>query len=420
MTHPLIIVEPAHPSQFARRGSQWLDERALRAHLAALLRLENVGVFLGAGASVDQLGGRLMAQLWDDFSERMVDDYIWLLGNQFITGSDNPNFETILDALTIAGLEWRRVNNPDLGELVQVERNLKRVLIQGAILREEWWSDPTQILQAPPGLLNHRRLLQKLCAARQPGQSAPWIFTTNYDLAIEWAAESLGLHVTNGFGGLHSRIFSPHNFDLGLRNTLARGEARFGTYSIYLSKLHGSLSWRAQNDLIVEQGASTVWQSLSQFLDGEDIDPPFLVFPEAGKYVQTVSFVFGELIRRLTEFLARPQTCLMISGYSFSDDHLNRVIRASIQNPTLHLIIYSPDFSRSEEGVVFPPAKQRWLQGLESPQVTFVGGGRNAWFRKFVEQLPDPAIYDEQALLIRKTMRELELESSGLENASDE
>lgn len=41
-----------------------------------------------------------------------------------------------------------------------------------------------------PELATHRRLLQKLTAARQPGQPSPWIFTTNYDLAIEWAAET--------------------------------------------------------------------------------------------------------------------------------------------------------------------------------------------------------------------------------------
>jgi hypothetical protein len=411
MSEPLLV-EDVPPSQFAIRGSQWLDEEALRAHLAALLRLENIGVVLGAGASADQLGGRLMTQLWDDFLTQMPDDYIWLFEKNFF--SDDTNFEVILDALTVAGIEWKRVGNADLDRLIQVERSLKRILIQGAILKRDWWSESTLVLDAPPELRNHRRLLQKLCSARQPGQAAPWIFTTNYDLAVEWAAESLGLHVTNGFGGLHSRIFSPHNFDLGLRNTLARGEARFGTYSIYLSKLHGSLTWHTQHDLILEQGTSAIWPSLDRFLSGEDLDPPFLVFPEAAKYIQTASFVFGELVRRLTEFLSRPQACLMISGYSFSDDHLNRVIRAAIQNPTLHLVIYSPDFSRDGESIVFPATKRRWLEGLESPQVTFVGGGENAWFRKFVEQLPDPAIYDEQALLIRKTMKELEkAEGSG-------
>jgi SIR2-like domain len=407
---PIVLVSDSDaPVQFARRGNQWLDDRALRAHLAALLRLENIGVFLGAGASV-QLGGRLISQLWNDFMTTYTDDYIWLLDQQFIpeTAEENPDFENILDSLTIAGIEWQRTNSPEFATLVQVENNLRRILIRGALLNEGWWSDPTPTLDAPPELQNHRRLLQKLCAARQPGQSSPWVFTTNYDLAVEWAAESLGLYVANGFAGLHSRVFSPHNFDLGLRNTLARGEARFGTYSIYLSKLHGSLSWQSNNGLVSEQAAAATWPFLSQFLNGQDAQSPFLVFPEAAKYIQTASFVFGELIRRLTEFLARPQACLMISGYSFSDDHINRVLRASVQNPTLQLVVYLPELSRNDDGLVFPQGKERWLRALDSPQVTFVGSGERAWFQKLVEQLPDPAIYDEQALVIRRTIRELE------------
>lgn len=410
MVHPLRVSESAQSPQFARRGGQWMDERALRAHLAALLRLENVGVLLGAGASADRVGGRLMSQLWDDFSESAPGSYDWLLDHGFV-GIDQPNFETILDALTVARLEWKRVADSRCDRLQQVEHDLKRVLIRGALLKSEWWLNPTLALDAPE-LINHRRLLQKLCAARQPGQTAPWIFTTNYDLAIEWSAESLGLHVTNGFSGLHSRVFSPHNFDLGLRNTLARGEARFGTYSVSLSKLHGSLSWHAQQGFIVERAASATWPYLDAFLGGSDQEPPFLVFPEAAKYIQTASFIFGELIRRLTEFLARPQACLIISGYSFSDDHLNRVIRASTQNPTLHLVVYLPELARNSEGIVFPEGKRRWLQALDSPQVTFVGDGQNAWFRKLVEQLPDPAIFDEQALEIRKMIRELENETA--------
>lgn len=403
--------ESNYPAQFARRGGQWLDDLALRAHLAALLRLENVGLLLGAGASAGQLGGRLMAQLWDDFIEASCDDFLWLNDNSFTTEDDPPNLEAMLDAITIAGIEWKRVSDTRYGQLHEAELSLKRTLIRGAILKEEWWTDSTAVLDAPLELRSHRRLLQKLCAARQPGQPAPWLFTTNYDLAIEWAAESLGLHIVNGFGGLHSRVFSPHNFDLGLRNTLARGEARFGTYSICLSKLHGSLSWQSRGDLLFERSASAIWPSLEKLLQGETADAPFLVFPETAKYIQTASFVFGELIRRLTEFLARPQACLMISGYSFSDDHLNRVIRASVQNPTLHLVIYSPALERGHDGIVFPQPKRRLLEALDSPQVTFVGGGQNAWFSKLVEQLPDPAIYDEQAKIIHQTMKELEADA---------
>ena len=44
----------------------------LRSHLATLLRLENVGFFLGAGCSITA-GGKSLKQLWDDFSSKTDD-----------------------------------------------------------------------------------------------------------------------------------------------------------------------------------------------------------------------------------------------------------------------------------------------------------------------------------------------------------
>ncbi len=35
-----------------------------------------------------------------------------------------------------------------------------------------------------------------------------------------------------------------------------------------------------------------------------------------------MGFALGELVRRFTEFLSRPQTCLITCGFSFSDEHL--------------------------------------------------------------------------------------------------
>ena len=40
----------------ARRGSQWLDEQDLLAHLVVLVRVENLGALLGSGASAGSLG----------------------------------------------------------------------------------------------------------------------------------------------------------------------------------------------------------------------------------------------------------------------------------------------------------------------------------------------------------------------------
>lgn len=393
-----------------RRGSEWLKDRDdLTAHLAALLRLENVAVLLGAGASRGPLGGMTMMALWELFESEYANSAKWLKANRFV-GEAPPNVEVVADTIQIAALEWKRAESKDLPQLRAAQADLHRAIIRAALLKTEWWSAPER-LELAPELNDHRRLLKKITAARQPGQPSPWVFTPNYDLSIEWAAETSSLHVSNGFDGVHRRVFTPHNFDLGLRNVLARGEARFGAYNVYVAKLHGSLSWHVAPDgTVLEAAASARWLEIKSFLDGRtDMVPGYLVLPSAAKYVQTVGFVLGELFRRLTDVLSRPQTCLIVNGYSFSDDHLNRALLSALQNPTLQLVIYAPEAIRTEDDLDVSKC-QAWIQkvvNIQSPQVTIVGGGACAYFAEFVRDLPDPAIYNEEAAKLREQIRAL-------------
>ena len=404
----------APPPACIRRGNQWLEPDDLRAHLAALSRLENVSVLLGAGASAGPLGGQTMAALWESFTRYYSESHTWLVDNGFLltSGGPPPNLEELADTIEIARLEWERQNLSRVHRLKLAQADLRRAVVRASILQQDWWTDPELLNDFPKSLENHRQLLLKLTAARQPGQPSPWIFTTNYDLAIEWAAESVGLQVVNGFAGIHNRHFSAHNFDLAFRNASARGEARFGTYSIDLVKLHGSMTWVSSSHGVIELSASQAWPNLHGFIEGTKQDVPgYAILPSAAKYSQTVGFLLGELFRRLTDILSRPQTCLIVSGYSFNDEHINRALLSALQNPTLHIVAFLPEIGRgADDEPTVPPTTSRWigrLISLSSPQVTIVGGGAEAYFAKLVAYLPDPAIYDEQAKHIRELMKSL-------------
>ena len=395
----------------ARRGASWLQKDDLEAHLAAVVRLENVGILLGAGASVGSLGGMTMTALWEDFNSNFPESADWLWENDFISEVTNVNVEKLTDTLEIASREWERQNlTQELLDLKSAQADVLRSVVRAAVLQEQWWKSPPKADLSTDELVNHRQLLRKLTSARQPGQPSPWVFTTNYDLAVEWAAETIGLKVTNGFDGLHRRVFSPHNFDLDYRNMLARGEARFGTYGIYLAKLHGSLAWRTAKDGTVEEHSTRyLWPRIRKFLEGNlDELSGYIVYPSTAKYLQTAGFVMGELFRRFSEFLARPQSCLITNGYSFSDEHLNRILVSALQNPTLQLIVYAPDAKRVGTELDLEKTSQwiRRIVGLESPQVTIVGGGSDAYLSALVDHLPDPAIYDEQAARIREMINQ--------------
>ena len=232
------------------------------------------------------------------------------------------------------------------------------------------------------------------------------MFTTNYDLAVEWAAESIDLQVVNGFLGTHSRRFSPQSFDLGFRNIQARGEARFGVYNVYLAKLHGSLSWREEAGQIFELPAPLVWKQIGAFLDDDDqTDLGLMVLPRAAKYMQTVGFVLGELFRRFSEFLSRPQSCLLVAGYGFGDEHINRILRSALLNPTLQLVIYFPGFAGDAAAPELPAALRKLLS-LRNPRVTIVGGGADAYLDRLAAHLPEPLLYDEEMRRLEQALRE--------------
>lgn len=395
-----------------RGATPLVDEIELRAHLAALLRLENVGIFLGAGASVSA-GGKTMWSLWNGFVEQGLEAATWLKDERFVEESAlaegnariPPNVEQLVDTLEIALSEWSRQERPETVDIETTRAALFRAVVRAALLQENWWTSSSGAESDEEHLTHHRTILQKLVAARQPGQASPWVFTTNYDLAVEWAAESIDLQVVNGFLGTHSRRFSPQSFDLGFRNIQARGEARFGVYNVYLAKLHGSLSWREESGQVFEVPAPLAWQQISHFLeDDTETELGLMVLPRAAKYMQTVGFVLGELFRRFSEFLARPQSCLLVSGYGFGDEHINRILRSALLNPTLQLVIYFPGFTGDVAAAALPSALRKLLS-RRNPRVTVVGGGVDAHLDKLAAHLPDPLLYDEEMRHLEEVLR---------------
>ncbi len=392
----------------ARRGSKWITEEQLRGHLASLLRLPNVGFLLGAGTSCGALGGKTVSQIWKGFSTEQPAALKWLVDEKFLRQeTDDVDIEELIAALDLARVEWARLGRPrKVSQLDSARAGLMRALVAGSALLRERWTGGGGI----EPLAAHCQLLQKVLGSREPGQSPPWFFSTNFDLALEWAAEASGVEVFNGFEGYHERTFNPARFDLGLRSMVARGEARFGSFNIYLVKLHGSLNWGAANSEVVEKPAFSVWPEIDAFLSGEsEYSPGMLVMPHTGKYLSTVGFVLGEMFRRLAEFTARPHACLIVSGYSFADLHLNRLLFAALQNPTLQVVVFLPELTRVGDvlHVVEKPKSLKSVLSRAPHQVCFVGGGADAYFDRMIDRLPEPATLDHQQLEIDRILRRL-------------
>jgi hypothetical protein len=131
------------PEQFfALRGSRSLSREEFEAHLALAIRLENVAVLLGAGAS-KCVGGQTMEDIWTAVEAGYTADITWLRDHHFLPDGEKPNIEQLLDQIEIAHRDTeRRQVESDVIRLSQVRHVLRKAVVRAAILEEELWLRP--------------------------------------------------------------------------------------------------------------------------------------------------------------------------------------------------------------------------------------------------------------------------------------
>ncbi|MBH3021983.1 SIR2 family anti-phage-associated protein [Serratia ureilytica] len=386
------------------QGGKEIDEDDFRSHVYSLCQLDNIGVLLGAGASAG-CGGHTMKEVWQAFKKEhpellvlLIEKY--LLVSQNDSNEDKVNVELLIDEATkFLSVARTRRNAKEEKEVNSILSALYKTVTKAALLTGDDFRNKNQGKKKQ--FSYHKELISKLISNRQPGQSAPALFTTNYDLALEWAAEDLGIQLFNGFSGLHTRQFYPQNFDLAFRNVNAKGEARFGHYHAYLYKLHGSLTWYQEDNLTVNEISST--QAYDNYIkniinENEYYFGQHLIYPGANKYSHTIGFVYGEMFRRFGEFLSKPQTALFINGFGFGDYHINRIVLGALLNPSFHVVVYYPALTTAMNNVERGEGAENEkaivnLKNMAFNQITVVGGGEDAYFDSFVKHLPYPVLF---------------------------
>ena len=64
-----------------------------------------------------------------------------------------------------------------------------------------------------------------------------------------------------------------------------------------------------------------------------------MIYPNAAKDRETADYPYVELFRDLAAAVCRPNSTLVTYGYSFGDEHINRVIRDMLTIPSTHLVV---------------------------------------------------------------------------------
>lgn len=251
----------------------------------------------------------------------------------------------------------------------------------------------------------HRLILFLMSFASRTGtRERLHIFTTNYDRLIEAGADLAGLRLIDRFVGVLSPIFRSSRMDVDMHYNPPgiRGEPRYLEGVARFTKLHGSLDWLNVGDDIRRIGLPFGAKTLRPFLEAEGIGGDYsrlMIYPNSTKDRETAEYPYVELFRDFAAALCRPNSTLVTYGYSFGDDHINRVIRDMLTIPSTHLVV-----------IAYDDSSDRILKGYKmcgrKSQVSLLVGKAVADLGELVQYyLPKPAI-DRATMRMAEILRQ--------------
>lgn len=206
------------------------------------------------------------------------------------------------------------------------------------------------------------------------------IFTSNYDLIFEKSLENLLIPFYDGFVGSHEPFFAHESLDS--KSKYDRPPVSW----IRLWKLHGSLGWFwKQNDDRKSYRVIRLTNGAKDKLP----DAELVIYPSRDKYESSRKQPFTSYFDRMKEFLLNGEGIFIISGYSFSDEHINEVLFSCLnQNNRLHVLAFFYEDS---------PIDKIVSEGKNLPNFTMIGqkkasvsGMEGEWVYSKGHELVDP------------------------------
>ena len=306
-------------SYFKGKSETKVDVEYLKNEMAQFLQLDNLNFLLGAGCSSHIVDGTEqgipgMANLYKGFFvENPGFDIAGSEAEPIFMGNLEKMLET-MGAISVAGNV--RTIDPDIEKKIStVQKYIRKRIISG--------------LHGSEVLGFYHDFYMKTVAR---GRKNPInIFTTNYDLYNEQALDSLSFPYNNGFIGTYKRSFNPASYkyayveDMNLSKNVWERVPNF--YNLY--KIHGSISWIKNDNKIYE-------------IDYEHIndDDTVMIYPTPLKDRPTLMTPYSDLFRAMETALLKKNSVLITLGYSFADDHINRLILNSLAIPTFKLVVF--------------------------------------------------------------------------------
>lgn len=316
----VVAAEDDEDSEQVRKAKESGEE--LNRMLLTSLQMEHLVVLAGSGCSLGA-GGPSMKKLWQKATtiyrrgqvrkfKPGVEDVAKLVGHDL----EDDNIEELLSRIEA----YLSIQSDDKASQLLSDAKEKILHECSAFLSDN-------------KLAAHKTFLHRLSRRRARDRRLK-VFTTNYDLCFERAAGLLGAVVIDGFSFSYPRRYDARyfNFDI-VRRPLNGGDpsGNFLEGVFLLHKLHGSVNWERRESNAIEE---TV-----------DPDPSnaCLIYPARGKYQQSYVQPHLESIAQYLSAIREPNTCVLVAGFGFNDDHLSEPLLAAAEsNPHLRLIVVDP------------------------------------------------------------------------------
>lgn len=339
--------------QFTQGGkSPELFQKGKAKYIAQFLRdqlqLKNLSFLFGSGTSTPALPR--MADLYREVQECLSTESVYKIKSLFnkVSANASENLEEIL-GLLYARLSYLEGIKSEVGS--QTTKSLIDK-IEGCILtrlnqdilaectREKDSNVDNQSNAPFISTLNVYETFYRTLSLRSKELSRLSVFTTNNDLFNETAMDNTNTMYINGFTSGLKRYFNPSLFHYTYSKRMDSSIDKYEPVDnmVYLYKLHGSVNWVEEDSVgnkfynIVEIDAK---QSVS-FGRSERM----MIYPTPTKQNKSLGSPYTDIIRAFHHKLLEPNSVLFVCGYSFSDEHLNRIIyQALAANSSLNVVV---------------------------------------------------------------------------------
>lgn len=382
-----------------------------RTRIKKYLELENVSVLVGAGGSY-HLGAPIIRELsgCGGLSTVLKGQSLDTLKETYFSPGADPSYEDLFNCLQ-ADIFLLRQKGNSAEKQEEAISGMQQWLYRECDVRETKLRDgyANDDNLANNRYFYHEMLIKKLLQ-RPNHLRRVNLFTLNYDMALDYALDNLGVHYINGFMGVHNRCFRPevYDYDVYYPGQSVSGKVYRAEKVIRYYKLHGSLSWRFVEPSIGNMyGIQEV--SLGQPFDSKD---SLLVYPCVSKKKHALDLPYSEMFRQFSKAITQPQSVLICLGYSFNDEHVNDIIRQALSIPSFTLIVanYSPEQKDAPSEQSSAPNKEQTelekLNALGDKRIIVLDehDADLSTFVSFVTNVMPDLYEEEERIMVKKTM----------------